>query len=58
MGSWYSLVPITRHVPINRHAPEQVTLQLKDTVTKVYAIVGAKLFLSKVTIESAYKIEY
>ena len=29
---------------------EQVTLQLKDTPTKVYAI-GAKLFLSKVPLE-------
>ena len=29
---------------------EQVTIQLKDTPTKVYAI-GAKLFLSKVPLE-------
>ena len=45
----YSLVPIIRHAPISRHyvgtpqGIEQVTLQLKDTPTKVYAI-GAKLF--------------
>ena len=48
----YSLVPIRRHVLINRHASRhwKVTIQLIDTPTKVYAI-GAWLFLSKVPLE-------
>ena len=65
----YPLVPIRRHVPINSHASrhwksieasvyvsmEKVTIQLKDTPTKVYAI-GAKLFFIKGAPRSASKL--
>ena len=49
----YSLVPFRRHVPIvTTQGIERVTVQLKDTPTKVYAI-GAGFILSKVDVGRA-----